>query len=78
MHADTPDPAARDPVRAPRFPAERAFVVQFGTPDPCVGRVEHVVSGRARRFHTETELLSFMTDVLTSLNREGLQGGTPS
>lgn len=32
-----------------------------------VGRVEHVVSGQAQRFHTLAELLAWLTQVLTVL-----------
>jgi hypothetical protein len=32
-----------------------------------VGRVEHVVSGQAQRFHTLAELLAWLTQILTAL-----------
>ena len=56
----------------PALPANRAFVVQFRTPPPAGppgydGRVEHLVSGRAARFHSLEELLGFMVHVLTDL-----------
>ena len=52
------------------LPVERAFVVQLHatadvTQARLVGRVEHVVSGQARHFHTLQELLAFMAQVLT-------------
>ena len=52
---------------------ERAFVVEFrgssatGLDEPPLsGRVEHVVSGKAARFESAGELLSFVRDVLRS------------
>ena len=55
----------------PRFPADCAFVVQFAHPhtgsDPRPGRIEHVTSGRARRFQDETQLMAFVAEVLASL-----------
>jgi len=55
------------------LPVERAFVVQLhATAEVAqarlVGRVEHVVSGQARHFHTLQELLAFMARVLTRLD----------
>jgi hypothetical protein len=49
-----------------------AFVVQFAAETEVgqgrfVGRVEHVVSGQAQRFHTLDELLVFMARMLTAL-----------
>ena len=54
----------------PALPSDRAFVVQFHPPKPdgsptCEGRVEHLVSYREARFHSQEELLAFMIDVLT-------------
>jgi len=58
----------------PRFPADCAFVIQFAHPDsggdPRPGRIEHVVSGRARRFQDETQLMAFVAEVLASLDRD--------
>lgn len=53
---------------APLAP-EGAFVVQFRTDltvavAPLAGRVEHIVSGQARRFASGAELLAFMEEVL--------------
>jgi hypothetical protein len=47
----------------------RAFVVQFRTDTATaqggfVGRVEHMVSGRATRFHSPEELWAFFTNIL--------------
>ena len=54
-----------------RFPADSAFVIQFVHPhsgaDPRPGRVEHVASGRARRFQDGAQLMAFVAEVLASL-----------
>ena len=55
-------------AEGPLSPA-RAFVVQFreGTEaarERFTGRVEHMVSGRAARFHSPEELLAFFARVL--------------
>ena len=48
-----------------------AFVVQFraapGGPAYTAGRVEHLVSGQAVRFHSLEALLAFMIQVLTDV-----------
>jgi len=56
----------------PLLPTQYAFVVQFAAETTAgqgwfVGRVEHMVSGQAQRFHTLEELLAFMTRVLSTL-----------
>jgi hypothetical protein len=56
----------------PPPPTPLAFVVQFAAetavePGRFVGRVEHVVSGQAQRFHTREELLAWLTQMLTAL-----------
>ena len=56
----------------PPLPTQFAFVVQFAAeteagPGRFVGRVEHVVSGHAQRFHTLEELWAWMTQMLTAL-----------
>ena len=55
----------------PRFPADRAFVVQvavaeLGMPDVPLGRAEHVVSGKATRFASWAELVVFIEQVLAA------------
>ena len=50
----------------------RAFVVQFreamdATPLRFSGRVEHIVSGRATRFHSPEELLAFFALALSAV-----------
>jgi hypothetical protein len=55
----------------PTLPRNQAFVVQFrtrphGAPS-WEGRVEHVVSYQAARFHSLDELLAFMLRVLTEV-----------
>jgi hypothetical protein len=54
------------------LPVQRAFVVQLHAAadvaqSRLVGRIEHVVSGQALHFHTLEELLTFMAQVLTTL-----------
>jgi hypothetical protein len=56
----------------PWLPTQCAFVVQCAAettagPGGFLGRVEHVVSGQAQRFHTLEELVAFMTRVLRTL-----------
>lgn len=56
------------------LPRQYAFVVQFHaetslTQARYVGRVEHVTSGRAARFHALAELLAFMELVLSDVTR---------
>jgi len=51
----------------------RAFVVQFreggnGEAACFTGRVEHMVSGRAARFHSPEELLAFFAQVLSAIH----------
>jgi len=53
----------------------RAFVVQFRTPtatapETFVGRVEHIVSGCAMRFHSPEELWAFFTRILVNVHDE--------
>ena len=58
-----------------RLSAQAAFVVQFVTGSDVRagtvgGRVEHVASGRNKRFESIDELLSFLADVLAQPMRE--------
>jgi hypothetical protein len=53
----------------------RAFVVQFRSgataePGQFTGRVEHVVSGRATRFRSLEELLTFFGQELTAVEEK--------
>jgi hypothetical protein len=53
----------------------RAFVVQFRTETEggqghFAGRVEHIVSGRAARFHSPEELWAFFTQILSNIHDE--------
>ena len=62
------------------LPAEFAFVVQFGAANqpaeqPLIGRIEHIVSGRQRRFSNAAELLSALEEMLIASRRES--GGEP-
>ena len=54
------------------LPRQRAFVVQLHaqadvTPERFAGRVEHVMSGQAVRFHSLDEYLAFIAQVLAHL-----------
>ena len=58
-------------AEGPLSPA-RAFVVQFreeteAARDYFAGRVEHMISGRAARFHSPEELLAFFAQVLSAM-----------
>jgi hypothetical protein len=68
----TPQSETSWPSEEPRLSPTRAFVVQFREEtDPArmrfTGRVEHMVSGRAARFHSPQELLAFFTQVLNTI-----------
>lgn len=57
------------------LPPSHAFVVQFRARAELergcyVGRVEHVVSGRAELFHTLNELLDFLRRVVAIVRTE--------
>src|SRR5262245_34493222 len=69
------------------LPARRAFVVQFSAQTQVklcqfAGRVEHVVSGHARRFQTLDELVACLVQMLVTLGtpppegREDADGST--
>jgi hypothetical protein len=69
------------------LPVQRAFVVQFGAQTDVAlghfeGRVEHVVSGHARRFQTLDELVGCLVQMLATLGttppegREDVSDGT--
>jgi len=59
----------------PSLPANKAFVVQLHA-DAKVeqgefrGRVEHVVSYKARHFHSLEELTAFIVQTITTLQEE--------
>lgn len=62
------------------LPAQRAFVVQFSaqtnvTLGRFAGRVEHVVSGHARRFQTLEELVGSLVQMLVTLGTLPPEGG---
>jgi hypothetical protein len=55
---------------------ERAFVIQFHANSDIekgqvTGRIEHVVSGRARHFESLEALLVFITHVLSEVQQPG-------
>jgi hypothetical protein len=65
-HGETPGDR-EESLLSPR----RAFVVQFREETDAAqlhftGRVEHLVSGHATRFHSPQELLAFFTHVLNT------------
>lgn len=59
----------------PSLPANKAFVVQLHT-DAQVeqgdfrGRVEHIVSYKARHFHSLEELTAFIVQTIATLQQE--------
>lgn len=61
--------AQAEPPLSPR----RAFVVQFReemgtTQERFSGRVEHMTSGHATRFHSPEELMAFFSKILSNLH----------
>jgi hypothetical protein len=66
--------------QSPPFAPAQAFVVQFGR-DTAVdagriaGRVEHVVSGKAARFQSLNDLVTFMTAVLREVEEATCRPG---
>jgi hypothetical protein len=71
LYLTPPGEAPESPERSPLSP-RRAFVVQFreameGTQSHFAGRVEHIVSGHAARFHSPEELLAFFTTILSNV-----------
>ena len=61
------------------LPARRAFVVQFSAQTHVelgqfAGRVEHVVSGHARRFQTLDELVGCLVQMLVTLGTTAPDG----
>jgi hypothetical protein len=61
------------------LPAQRAFVVQFSAQTNVelgrfAGRVEHVVSGHARRFQTMDELVGCLVQMLVTLGTSPPEG----
>ena len=56
-------------VPLPSLPAARAFVLQFSSDtlpsaNRFAGRIEHMESGRCRRFATVDELMAFVSSCL--------------
>ncbi len=54
-------------VDRPLYPADRAFIIEVQrdtvvTRDECVGRVEHITSGRVARFGDIATLLRFLAE----------------
>ena len=66
-----------DEARPP--PGQRGFAVQLHAAADVaqgrwMGRVEHVVSGRATHFHTLDEFVAFIAQVLASLDTTPSEG----
>ncbi len=64
------DPAGKVAQEKPPLSPQRAFVVEFregagGEREPFWGKVEHIVSGKARHFHSVEELVGFIGQVLS-------------
>ncbi len=58
-----------------RFPAHRAFVVQLAAPEAGesevpLGRVEHLVSGKAAKFASWPELQAFIESILAEIEEK--------
>lgn len=63
----------------PPWPVQRAFVVQFRAQTHVelgqfAGRIEHVVSGHARRFQTLKELVGCLVQMLVTLGTTPPEG----
>jgi hypothetical protein len=63
-----------------RWPHTGAFVLQFQLDtDPRTsafqGRIEHVASGRAMRFHTIEELQTFVAELLNDMRAREEEAG---
>jgi hypothetical protein len=58
------------------FPPNRAFVIQLQEPVDgqwLKGRVEHVFSGRARRFESVEDIVAFMKETCRRFEKESAQ-----
>ena len=60
-------------MEEPLLSPQRAFVVQFrenmdATPSRFSGRVEHLISGHATRFHSPETLVAFFAQILSALH----------
>jgi hypothetical protein len=73
-HRSSATKASAEPHESLLSP-RRAFVVQFrtgvqATQGHFTGRVEHITSGRATRFHSPGELMAFFTRILATIQNE--------
>ena len=58
----------QESLRSPHRTVVVQFRVKIGTPpERFASRVEHIVSGRATRFHSPEELLAFFTTLLSTI-----------
>src|SRR5262245_17975232 len=74
LQSTPPGETPESPEESPLSP-RRAFVVQFreeteGAQGHFAGRVEHIVSGHAARFHSPAALMAFFTRILANIHEE--------
>ena len=67
---------ARSGSEIPLYPVDRSFVVHFhrdsaGNGDDCAGRVEHLATGKTRRFANGGELHRFVREILDAPSQDG-------
>ena len=61
----------------PRYRADHSFVLQFQEPagdGERRGQIEHLKSGRARRFDSSDQLLAFVAEMLAGVDGSGSEG----
>ena len=61
-----------------QLPTQWAFVVQFSAEtdvaqEHFAGRVEHVVTGQTTHFHTQEDLMAFLTRMLATVRLDSCQ-----
>ena len=61
----------------PRYRADHSFVIQFQEPagdGQTRGQIEHLKSGRARRFDSSDQLLAFVAEMLSGVDGSESEG----
>ena len=61
----------------PRYRADHSFVLQFQEPagdGETRGQIEHLKSGRARRFDSSDQLLAFVAEMLSGVDGSESEG----
>ena len=61
----------------PRYRADHSFVLQFqeqAGDGQTRGQIEHLKSGRARRFDSSDQLLAFVAEMLAGVDGSGRDG----